>query len=66
MPPLGIDLTKDYLGSGFPLDFVEHLEPVLAKLAPHDFLMPLAEERIHIEGSSSLENIGSQLLAQSK
>ena len=66
MPPLGINLAKDNLGSGFPLNFVEHLEPILAKLAPHDFLMPLAEERIYVEGSSSLENIGGQLLAQSK
>jgi hypothetical protein len=66
MPPLSIDLAEDYLSSGFPLNFVEHLEPILTKLAPHDFLMSLAEERIYVEGSSSLKNVGSQFLAQSK
>ena len=66
MPSLSVDFAENYFGSGLPLDLVEHFKPILSKFPSHDFLMPLAEERIHIEGRSSFENFGGQLLAQSK
>ena len=53
MPPLRIDLAKDDVAPRFTLNFIVHFESVLTEFSPENFLVPLAQERVHVESCSS-------------
>jgi hypothetical protein len=56
MSSLSIDFSKDYMTSGFPLSFICHFEFELMESSSQHFKVPLAQERVAVKHSSSLQD----------
>lgn len=60
MPPLSVDLTKNNMGSCFPLDLVSDFEFELVESSAHHFDVPLADEGVNVVSGPPLEYRGGQ------
>lgn len=60
MPPLSVDLPKNYMSPCLPLYFVRDFEFELMESSAHHFDVPLADEGVNVVSGPPLEDCGGQ------